>query len=56
MLSRTSHFEGSQLTPLQKMLWYVVSEAIIKEIAWAATLHDNGSSGGFFCDGKVVPW
>jgi len=29
----------ANLTPLQKMLWEcVVSEAIIKEIAWAATL------------------
>ena len=25
-------------------------------IVWAATLPDNGPSGGFFCDGKAVPW
>ena len=27
-----------------------------KGIVWAATLPDDGPSGGFFCDGKVVPW
>jgi hypothetical protein len=27
-----------------------------KGIVWAATLPDNGPSGGFFCDGKPVPW
>ena len=27
-----------------------------KGIVWAATLPDDGHSGGFFCDGKVVPW
>ena len=27
-----------------------------KGIVWAATLPDNGPSGGFFCDGKAVPW
>ena len=27
-----------------------------KGIVWAATLSDDGPSGGFFCDGKVVPW
>jgi NAD(P)-dependent dehydrogenase (short-subunit alcohol dehydrogenase family) len=27
-----------------------------KGIVWAATLPDDGSSGGFFCDGKAVPW
>ena len=26
-----------------------------KGIVWAATLPDNGPSGGFFCDGKAVP-
>jgi hypothetical protein len=25
-------------------------------IVWAATLSDDGPSGGFFCDGKAVPW
>ena len=25
-------------------------------IVWAATLPDDGPSGGFFCDGKAVPW
>jgi NAD(P)-dependent dehydrogenase (short-subunit alcohol dehydrogenase family) len=27
-----------------------------KGIAWAATLPDNGPSGGFFFDGKLTPW
>jgi NAD(P)-dependent dehydrogenase (short-subunit alcohol dehydrogenase family) len=27
-----------------------------KGIAWAATLPDNGPSGGFFFDGKPAPW
>jgi NAD(P)-dependent dehydrogenase (short-subunit alcohol dehydrogenase family) len=27
-----------------------------KGIVWAATLSDDGPSGGFFCDGKAVPW
>jgi NAD(P)-dependent dehydrogenase (short-subunit alcohol dehydrogenase family) len=27
-----------------------------KGIVWAATLPDNGLSGGFFYDGKPVPW
>jgi NAD(P)-dependent dehydrogenase (short-subunit alcohol dehydrogenase family) len=27
-----------------------------KGIAWAATLPDNGPSGGFFFDGKPTPW
>ena len=27
-----------------------------KGIVWAATLSDNDPSGGFFCDGKAVPW
>src|SRR4029078_8158932 len=27
-----------------------------KEIVWAATLSDDGHSGGFFCEGKVLPW
>jgi NAD(P)-dependent dehydrogenase (short-subunit alcohol dehydrogenase family) len=27
-----------------------------KGIVWAATLPDDGPSGGFFCDGKPVPW
>jgi NAD(P)-dependent dehydrogenase (short-subunit alcohol dehydrogenase family) len=27
-----------------------------KGIVWAATLPGNGPSGGFFCDGKAVPW
>ena len=27
-----------------------------KGIVWAATLPDNGPSGGFFFDGKPVPW
>src|SRR5215210_160492 len=27
-----------------------------KGIVWAATLPDNGSSGGFFFDGKPAPW
>jgi len=27
-----------------------------KGIVWAATLSDDGPSGGFFCDGKDVPW
>jgi NAD(P)-dependent dehydrogenase (short-subunit alcohol dehydrogenase family) len=27
-----------------------------KGIVWAAILHDNGPSGGFFYDGKAVPW
>jgi NAD(P)-dependent dehydrogenase (short-subunit alcohol dehydrogenase family) len=26
-----------------------------KGIVWAATLSDDGPSGGFFCDGKAVP-
>jgi NAD(P)-dependent dehydrogenase (short-subunit alcohol dehydrogenase family) len=26
-----------------------------KGIVWAATLSDDGSNGGFFCDGKAVP-
>ena len=25
-------------------------------IVWAATLRDNGPTGGFFRDGKPVPW
>lgn len=25
-------------------------------IVWAATIPDNGPSGGFFYDGKPVPW
>ena len=28
----------------------------VQGIVWAATLPDNGPSGGFFCDGKAVPW
>ena len=27
-----------------------------KGIVWAAILPDDGPSGGFFCDGKVVSW
>ena len=27
-----------------------------KGIVWAATLQDNGPTGGFFFDGKPVPW
>ena len=27
-----------------------------KGIVWAATLPDNGPTGGFFFDGKQVPW
>jgi NAD(P)-dependent dehydrogenase (short-subunit alcohol dehydrogenase family) len=27
-----------------------------KGIVWAATLPDNGPSGGFFCDGKALAW
>ena len=27
-----------------------------KGIVWAATLPDNGPTGGFFFDGKPVPW
>jgi NAD(P)-dependent dehydrogenase (short-subunit alcohol dehydrogenase family) len=27
-----------------------------KAIVWAATLSDDGPSGGFFCDGKVLAW
>lgn len=27
-----------------------------KGIVWAATLSDDAPSGGFFCDGKAVPW
>jgi NAD(P)-dependent dehydrogenase (short-subunit alcohol dehydrogenase family) len=27
-----------------------------KGIVWAATLPDNGPSGGFFYDGKPEPW
>ena len=27
-----------------------------KGIVWAATLPNSGPSGGFFCDGKSVPW
>ena len=27
-----------------------------KGIVWAATLSNGGPSGGFFCDGKAVPW
>ncbi|HZA63369.1 MAG TPA: SDR family oxidoreductase, partial [Nitrososphaeraceae archaeon] len=27
-----------------------------KGIVWAATLSDNGPSGGFFFDGKPAPW
>jgi NAD(P)-dependent dehydrogenase (short-subunit alcohol dehydrogenase family) len=27
-----------------------------KAVLWAATLLDNGPSGGFFCDGKAIPW
>jgi NAD(P)-dependent dehydrogenase (short-subunit alcohol dehydrogenase family) len=27
-----------------------------KGIVWAATLPDDGPSGGFFCDSKPVPW
>jgi NAD(P)-dependent dehydrogenase (short-subunit alcohol dehydrogenase family) len=27
-----------------------------KGIVWAATLSDDGPSGGFFCDGKAVLW
>jgi aryl-alcohol dehydrogenase-like predicted oxidoreductase len=27
-----------------------------KGIVWAAALPDDGPSGGFFCDGKAVPW
>jgi NAD(P)-dependent dehydrogenase (short-subunit alcohol dehydrogenase family) len=27
-----------------------------KGIVWAATLPDNGPSGGFFFDGKPAPW
>jgi NAD(P)-dependent dehydrogenase (short-subunit alcohol dehydrogenase family) len=27
-----------------------------KGIVWAATLPDDGPGGGFFCDGKAVPW
>jgi hypothetical protein len=25
-------------------------------IVWAVTLPDDGPTGGFFRDGKVVPW
>jgi NAD(P)-dependent dehydrogenase (short-subunit alcohol dehydrogenase family) len=28
----------------------------VKGIVWASTLPDNGPSGGFFFDGKSVPW
>ena len=28
----------------------------VKGIIWASTLPDNGPSGGFFFDGKSVPW
>jgi NAD(P)-dependent dehydrogenase (short-subunit alcohol dehydrogenase family) len=27
-----------------------------KGIVWAATLPDNGPTGGFFFDGKAAPW
>jgi hypothetical protein len=27
-----------------------------KGTVWAATLSDDSSNGGFFCDGKAVPW
>lgn len=27
-----------------------------KGIVWAATLPDNGPTGGFFFDGNPVPW
>ena len=27
-----------------------------KGIVWAATLPDNGPTGGFFFDGKPAPW
>src|ERR687885_326306 len=27
-----------------------------KGIVWAATLQDNGPTGGFFLDGKPAPW
>ena len=28
----------------------------VRGIVWASTLRDNGPSGGFFFDGKPVPW
>lgn len=28
----------------------------IAGIVWAATLPDDGPSGGFFRDGKPIPW
>jgi NAD(P)-dependent dehydrogenase (short-subunit alcohol dehydrogenase family) len=28
----------------------------VEDGVWAATLPDNGPSGGFFFDGKPVPW
>ena len=28
----------------------------VQGIVWAATLPDNGPSGGFFCDGKALAW
>lgn len=27
-----------------------------KSVLWAATLPDNGPTGGFFRDGKPLPW
>ena len=27
-----------------------------KGIVWAATLSDDGPTGGFFCDSEAVPW
>jgi NAD(P)-dependent dehydrogenase (short-subunit alcohol dehydrogenase family) len=27
-----------------------------KGVVWAATLPDNGPSGGFYCDGRPEPW
>ncbi|RUX03622.1 short-chain dehydrogenase, partial [Mesorhizobium sp. M8A.F.Ca.ET.023.01.1.1] len=27
-----------------------------RQIVWAATLPDDGPTGGFFRDGKKLPW
>ncbi len=27
-----------------------------KSVVWAATLEDNGSTGGFFRHGERIPW
>jgi hypothetical protein len=45
---------------IQTASYYFVPRKAVQEGAkgtvWAATLSDDSSNEGFFCDGKAVPW